>query len=207
METDEIKSLRVRASRLRDALMFKFADLPHDGCANDTECTCWKSEALAAIDESKDADLCTRLRDTEDELQAANRKLNCGSGTEDCSIADGICHQHYVLRRCADAKEIELALGDVADEYLVSFAQIPSYVEVLRQQRDDLKAALEKWKCERCKGNGWIAAEAALKSLGENTRGGEGGTTRCGACDGRGINKTAYSAIYPPRAVIERPKS
>lgn len=59
---------RARRSRLKDALMFKLADLPHaDGCSQDP-CDCWRAEAIAAVDENGDADLMTKLRDLQDQV-------------------------------------------------------------------------------------------------------------------------------------------
>ena len=68
----DIDPVRARISRLKDALLFKIADVPHSElCAifavEQAPCDCWRKEALEAIDEAKDADLCTELRDLRDE--------------------------------------------------------------------------------------------------------------------------------------------
>lgn len=102
---DAQAALKMRASRLKDALMFALADLPHmPGCPahpcvdpevcpeahvshQDEEtgdeispdchgvCICWRAEAEAAVDEAKDENLMTERRDLHDIVGVAKEVM------------------------------------------------------------------------------------------------------------------------------------
>lgn len=85
--------------------------------------------------------LAKRVRELTAQRDRDRQQHDCGnkvSGAE-CALmckenADGggICFRCYLEREIADFKDVERALGDTCDKYLVSFGQVASYIDEMR---------------------------------------------------------------------------